>query len=52
MSLWATVLAHANLVYHGAGWLEGGLVASYEKMVLDAELLQEMVEILQPLARG
>ena len=49
MSLWATVLAHTNLVYHGAGWLEGGLVASYEKMVLDAELLQEMAEILQPL---
>ncbi len=49
MSLWAAVLAHANLVYHGAGWLEGGLVASYEKMVLDAELLQEMAEFLQPL---
>jgi trimethylamine--corrinoid protein Co-methyltransferase len=49
MSLWATVLAHTNLIYHGAGWLEGGLVASYEKMVLDAELLQEMAEILQPL---
>ena len=49
MSLWATVLAHTNLVYHGAGWLEGGLVASFEKMVLDAELLQEMAEILQPL---
>ena len=48
MSLWATVLAHTNLIYHGAGWLEGGLVASYEKMVLDAELLQEMAEILQP----
>jgi trimethylamine--corrinoid protein Co-methyltransferase len=49
MSLWATVLAHTNLVYHGAGWLEGGLVASYEKMVLDAELLQEMAEFLQPI---
>ena len=49
MSLWAAVLAHTNLVYHGAGWLEGGLVASYEKMVLDAELLQEMAEVLQPL---
>ena len=49
MSLWATVLAHTNLIYHGAGWLEGGLVASFEKMVLDAELLQQMAEILQPL---
>ncbi len=49
MSLWGAVLAHTNLVYHGAGWLEGGLVASYEKMVLDAELIQEMAEFLQPL---
>jgi trimethylamine--corrinoid protein Co-methyltransferase len=49
MSLWACVLGHANLVYHGAGWLEGGLVASFEKMVLDAELLQMMAEFLQPL---
>jgi trimethylamine--corrinoid protein Co-methyltransferase len=47
-SLWASVLAHANLVYHGAGWLEGGLTASFEKVVLDAEMLQEMIETLRP----
>ncbi len=49
MSLWAAVLGHANLVMHGAGWLEGGLTASFEKVVLDAELLQMMVEILKPI---
>ena len=49
MALWACVLGHANLVYHGAGWLEGGLVASFEKMVLDAEMMQMMAEFLQPL---
>jgi trimethylamine---corrinoid protein Co-methyltransferase len=40
MSLWATQLAGVDLVVHAAGWLEGGLVASYEKFVLDLELLR------------
>jgi trimethylamine--corrinoid protein Co-methyltransferase len=49
MSLWGAVMGHANIVLHAAGWLEGGLVASFEKVVLDAELLQMMAEFLQPL---
>lgn len=48
MSLWGCVLGGANLVYHGAGWLEGGLTASFEKLVLDAELLQQVSEVLEP----
>ncbi len=50
MSVWAAVMAHANYVKHGAGWMEGGLVASFEKMVLDAEILQEMSAFLDGLA--
>ncbi len=38
-TLWPCVLAHANLVMHAAGWLEGGLTASYEKFIIDAEAL-------------
>ena len=49
MSLWGAVMGHANMVMHGAGWMEGGLTASFEKMVLDAELLQTMAEFMQPL---
>ena len=49
MSLWAVCLGHVNLVYHGHGWLEGGLTASFEKMVLDAEMVQMMSEVLEPL---
>lgn len=41
----------ANLIYHAAGWHEGGLTASYEKLVLDVEILQNMVEVLRPLKR-
>ena len=32
MSLWAVVLGHVNMVWHGHGWLEGGLTASFEKI--------------------
>lgn len=49
MSIWGAVMGYANLVLHGAGWMEGGLVASFEKVVLDAELLQSMSEFLQPI---
>jgi len=50
MSLWPAVLGHANLVMHGAGWMEGGLTASFEKMVIDAEMLQMMIAFLDPFA--
>jgi trimethylamine--corrinoid protein Co-methyltransferase len=42
-SLWACVSGHANLLYHAAGWLEGGLTASYEKFEMDCETLQQMI---------
>ncbi len=48
MSLWGAVLGHGNLVYHAAGWQEGGLTASFEKLVLDVEMLQLIMEFLQP----
>lgn len=48
MSIWSSVMGHANLVYHGAGWMEGGLTASFEKIVLDAEMLQMMAETIKP----
>src|SRR5215469_11754092 len=49
MSLWSSVMGHANMVYHGAGWLEGGLTASFEKIVLDVEMLQMMAETIKPI---
>jgi trimethylamine--corrinoid protein Co-methyltransferase len=38
-TLLPTVLAGVHLVTHAAGWLEAGLVASYEKFVMDADQL-------------
>jgi len=49
MSLWGSVMGHANLVNHAAGWLEGGLTASFEKLIIDAEMLQMMAEYLRPI---
>ena len=49
MSTWAAVMGHANMVLHGAGWLEGGLCASFEKMIIDAEILQMMAAFLDPI---
>ena len=48
-SLWACLLGHTNLVKHALGWLEGGLSASFEKMIIDAEMIQMMIAFLQPL---
>ncbi len=48
MSLWGAVMGHANLINHAAGWLEGGLTASFEKLIVDAEMLQMMAETLKP----
>ena len=45
MTLWATVLAKSDFVLHAAGWLEGGLTTSYEKLALDLELLRMFATI-------
>ncbi len=49
ISIWSAVMGHANLVYHGAGWMEGGLTASFEKVILDVEMLQMMAETIKPI---
>lgn len=49
MSLWGTVMGHTNLVLHAAGWLEGGLTASFEKLIIDAEMLQLIAGVLEPI---
>jgi trimethylamine--corrinoid protein Co-methyltransferase len=49
MCLWAAVMGHANIIFASAGWLEGGLSASFEKLVLDAEILQLMIKSMDPI---
>lgn len=47
-SLWGAIMGGTNLLMHGAGWMEGGLHASFEKMILDADLLGMVAEFLRP----
>ena len=49
MALWGAVLGHGNLVYHAAGWQEGGLTASFEKLIIDVEMIQHVMEFLRPI---
>src|SRR5690349_5710446 len=49
MTMLPTFLAGANWVMHSAGWLEGGLVAGYEKFVMDVELVQMLQAEFTPL---
>jgi hypothetical protein len=48
LSLWGAIQGGANIIAHTAGWLEGGLTASYEKFILDVEVAQMVAEICQP----
>ncbi len=49
MSLWGACMGGAHLVNHAAGWMHGGLTASFEKLILDAELLQMMAAYFDPI---
>ncbi|KQZ82057.1 methyltransferase [Mesorhizobium sp. Root157] len=48
-SLWGCIQSGGNFIKHAAGWLEGGLTCSYEKTILDIDLLQMVAEFLTPL---
>jgi trimethylamine--corrinoid protein Co-methyltransferase len=50
MALWGAITGGAHLIEHAAGWMHGGLTASYEKLILDAEMLQMMQAWMEPLA--
>ena len=49
MTMMPTFLAGTNVVLHSAGWLEGGLVASYEKYVVDVQILEMLQHEFTPL---
>ncbi|NIP76566.1 MAG: methyltransferase [Xanthomonadales bacterium] len=48
MALWGSIMGGAHMINHAAGWLGGGLTASFEKLIIDAEMLQMMAAYLEP----
>ncbi|MEM7745609.1 MAG: trimethylamine methyltransferase family protein [Pseudomonadota bacterium] len=51
-ALWGCLMAGATVVIHAAGWLEGGLTVSYEKLITDMEVLQMVAELCADTAAG
>ena len=49
MNMFGALLGGANMIVHAAGWLESGLSASYEKFILDVEMLHMIAESYQPI---
>ena len=49
MTMLPTFLAGTNWVMHAAGWLEGGLVSSFEKFIVDVEILESLMAAFKPL---
>ncbi|SHJ89762.1 trimethylamine---corrinoid protein Co-methyltransferase [Shimia gijangensis] len=50
MSIWGAFLGGVNVFFHGHGWLESGLTTSFEKLVIDSEMLQMMTAAMKPLS--
>lgn len=48
MSAWGAILGGATVLLHGAGWIEGGLTVSYEKLITDMEMIQTFAELCTP----
>lgn len=44
-SLLMAMLAGANVINHATGWLEGGLVTSFEKTIIDADLCAKVAAL-------
>ena len=49
MALWGSLMGGAHLIEHAACWLHGGLTASFEKLIVDAEMLQMMQAYFTPI---
>lgn len=45
--LMMSMFAGANLINHATGWLEGGLVTSYEKTIIDADLCGKLARFFE-----
>ena len=48
MSAWSALLAGCTILLHGAGWIEGGLTLSFEKLITDLEAMQVFAELCAP----
>jgi trimethylamine--corrinoid protein Co-methyltransferase len=45
---YSALTSGAHLLMHATGWAEGGLCTSYEKFVLDCEIVQSLAHMMSP----
>ncbi|MGR4001075.1 MAG: trimethylamine methyltransferase family protein [Alphaproteobacteria bacterium] len=48
-TLWVSLMSGINLLQHAAGWLEGGLSFSYEKLLMDCDQISAMHRLFRGL---
>lgn len=48
-SLWAAVASGADVIAHAAGFLESALTVNYEKLIIDAEMIQMIGAMMKPI---
>jgi trimethylamine---corrinoid protein Co-methyltransferase len=48
MAAFTAMAAGGHLLMHSFGWLEGGLCTSYEKFVMDCEVMQNIAHMMEP----
>ncbi len=48
-TLWPAMLGGVNFMLHSAGWLEGGLVSSFEKFIMDCDQLAAAQKAAAPI---
>jgi trimethylamine---corrinoid protein Co-methyltransferase len=51
-TLWPAMTGGVNFMLHAAGWLEGGLVSSYEKFIIDCDQLAAHQKLAGPVDMG
>jgi trimethylamine--corrinoid protein Co-methyltransferase len=50
MSIWGALLGGVDILFQGHGWMESGLTTSFEKFIIDSEMLQMVTEAMKPLS--
>ncbi len=48
MSIWSCLFSGCTMLVHAAGWIEGGLSVSFEKLITDVEVMQIVAELCKP----
>ncbi|MEM6277268.1 MAG: trimethylamine methyltransferase family protein [Pseudomonadota bacterium] len=48
LAMWGCLMAGATTIVHAAGWLEGGLTVSYEKLICDMDVVNAVADLCTP----